>query len=261
MSINQRAFAVLFGLVAIVGGLLGWQWRAANRVREAIVRYHTDAIEYDRLSADHRRLLARQVSPAELERLRADRIAVSKMLNEIEAMKRRTVTMAQATVVRNSAVREKPPVASLQGEPVAAARWQNAGQASPAAAFQTALWASAAGDLEALTRVLEFDAETRGKASELFAQLPVALRGELGTAERLIALLIAKDIPSGSAQILVQYQSATDEKIAARVVDEAGKPKQLLLSMRAIGDSWHMVVPGKVVESYAVSLRAPAMAR
>jgi hypothetical protein len=105
--------------------------------------------------------------------------------------------------------------------------------------------------------VLVFDAGTQAKAEALFAQLPAAMRSQVGTPERLIALLTAKDVLPGSAQILAQYPSATGATIAARIFDPEGKPKQMLLSMRAEGDSWRLVVPGSAVEKYAAQLQGP----
>lgn len=234
---------------------LGWQRHTTLLLRETIARQRSDRKVIEQLSAEHRRLTAAQLSPEELEKLRAERAAVSALLLEIEGMKRRAEIAARGIAIQKAAV--VPMAPSLKGRPVTSDRWMNAGQSSPDAAFQTALWAAAGGDVESLAETLVFDADTKVRADKLFAQLPAAMQTEVGTSEKLVALLTAKDIASGSAQILAQYPSSTGAKIAARLFDADGNQKQMLISMKADGDSWRLIVPSNAIERYATSLQAP----
>lgn len=177
-------------------------------------------------------------------------------------MKRRSETVARAESTRKSSVAlPVPPAPSLRDGFVSAKSWKNAGRATPAAAFETALWASAGGDVETLAGLLLFDAEARTKAEALFTRLPSALRQELGNPERLIALLVAKDVPLGSAQIMAEIPTEHGSQMRTLLMDEQGKLKPAQLSLRLEGTGWRFVVPPRAVEKYASQLQAPVEMR
>lgn len=69
---------------------------------------------------------------------------------------------------------------------------QNVGHATPAAAFQTLLWAALKGDDAALARSIAWDDATRPQVEAMIATLPPALREKYPTPELLAALFIAK---------------------------------------------------------------------
>ena len=238
--------------------LLGRQYRTTASLRAAIAQHRAEARAFDQLKVERQHLLAAQVPPDELARLRAERSRLSALLVEIEGMKRRAEATTRTLAARNLGPDRKATAPSLKGRPVASDRWQNTGQASPEAAFQTLLWAAAGGDVEALAGVLAFDNDAREKAASLFAQLPAALRAEVGTPDRLMALLTSHDVALGSAQILAQYSTPDGTKIAARIIEPDGKSKQMLLSLRADGDRWRLVVPASAVETYRSGLSISA---
>jgi hypothetical protein len=246
-------FVVLTGAVALTGALLGWQRHTGTLLRARMAGQRSGQDERARLESEHKRLVAAQASPAELARLRAERAAVSSLVAEIEAVKRR----AETTTRSASLPAPEVTASSLEEKVVPARLWQRAGQATPAATFETALWAAAGGDVDTLAGLLAFDAGTRTKAEEIFATLPAGLQQELGSAERLVALLTAKDVPLGSAQILIQYPASTDMKMAAELIDPAGKAKELLLTLRKDDAAWRLVVPVGAIERYAAWLQAP----
>jgi cell division protein FtsL len=259
MRSGSKFFLLLAGLILIFAVLLKWQRQAAAQLRDEIASRRDAADEWTRLNAEHRHLVASQVKPDDVKKLAADRHAVSALLGEIEAMKRRADSTARST--KQPSV-EKPVQSSMERGPVPASLWKNAGQATPAAAFETVLWASAGGDLDSLARVLDLDSLARTDATEMLDQLPPAIRQEIGTPERLIALMTAKDAPLGSAEIL----SADDDvsagapilrKLDARVVDVTGEAKELLLRLRADNGRWRLVVPDNAIKKYASLLQAP----
>jgi hypothetical protein len=112
--------------------------------------------------------------------------------------------------------------------------------------------------------LLVFDPVAQTKSNAIFAALPPTIQQELATPARLIALLVAKDVPLGSAEILTQATPAdpsNDTKLAAKLVDADGKSKEVHLSLRATDGSWRFVVPADAVERYAARLTAPISAR
>jgi hypothetical protein len=178
------------------------------------------------------------------------------LVTEIEAIKRRADATPRHATRPALAVGPDATASSLGEKAVPAHLWKNTGQATPAAAFETALWAAAGGDVDALSGLLWFDARAQASAEKIFATLPAGLQQELRTPDRLIALLTAKDVPLGSAQILVQYPTAEGTKIVAQLIDSAGKAKESLFALRNEGTTWRLVVPADAVERYAVWLQA-----
>lgn len=258
-----KLISVFIGAL-IVGGLalLGWQRHTALELRGEISRQRAHAGERARLSSENQRLAAALVSAEELEKLRAERAAVEGLRAEISTMKRRaeatTRTVMSARPVATKAV---APVPSMKESAVPAMLWKNAGQASPAAAFETALWSAAGGEVESLAALLVFDAESRAGAEALFANLPAGMRQELVSSDRLIALLAAKDVPLGSARILSDTGEGSNALLVAQLLDPEGKSKRVRLAMREEEGRWRFVVPASAMERYATQLQTPVAAR
>lgn len=258
MRANPR-FLVVTAVLAIGAlALLGWQRRTADKLRHEIARARARTAEQARQQAaqQQQRLIEAQTNTAELERLLAERTAVAQLRTELAAMRRRAAEAAAVRRASDGAVTEAPP--SLVQQRLSFDRWRNAGQASSEAAFETALWAAAGGDVDALVSLLAFDPAAQSRAAALFAQLSPAIQQELATPERLVAILTAKDVPLGHAEILSQNPTPTETKVAVRISDSEGKGKVSVFSLRAENDRWRLVVPEPVVQRYAAWLQAPA---
>ena len=258
MRTNRWGFALILMLLVVALVVLGRQRRTAAKFRGEIAQQRDEASLRARLNAEAQKLVANRVSPEKLGRLRAERNAVATLRAEIETMKRRAETIARAAADRPPTGTELNPIPpSMKEGAVSAAFWKNVGEATPDAAFETALWAGVGGDVEKLASLLSFDAEAQTNAEAIFANLPASMQRELATPQRLIALLVAKDVPLGSARIWAQYGTPTDAKITAQLLDAEGKSKSVQLSLRSEADKWRFVVSGKIVERYAARLQAP----
>jgi hypothetical protein len=209
------------------------------------------------LTSENQRLVAAQPTAQEIEKLLADRKAIARLRSELETMHRRAEAAARATTPSAAEGNPLATAPSLRGGTVAYQLWKNAGQATPDATFETVLWAAAGGELETVADLLAFDADARSRAAAVFAGLPDSIRNELGTPERLIALLVADDVPLGSAMVVAQIPTPTDTKVVAQVIDTDGTRKMSQFSLRADGNSWRLVVPRNVVERYAARLQSP----
>ncbi|HEY4245530.1 MAG TPA: hypothetical protein VGM64_01675 [Lacunisphaera sp.] len=258
MSAPKSSYVFIAGLVAVAAVLLSWQRHTAERLQLEIV-HQQETAEKERAQLEHenRRLITAQLSTGELQKLGTERTAVSSLFGEIESMRHR----ADQTARNGLSSSENAIDHSMTDGPVPARFWKKSGQATPAAAFETALWAGAGGNVESLAGLLVFDQVAQTKANAIFAALPAVMQRELATPERLIALLVAKDVPLGSAEILTQATPAdpsADTKLAAKLTGADGKSKEVHLSLRATGGSWRFVVPSDAVERYATRLSAPA---
>lgn len=79
---------VLTGLTIAGGTALFTQWRQSMQHRLALEHAKLDAAELAQLREENRRLRAQQISPAELERLRSDHVALPRLRAELEALRR-----------------------------------------------------------------------------------------------------------------------------------------------------------------------------
>jgi hypothetical protein len=245
----NRGFFVLLVLGAALAGSLAWQRRETLDLREAVARERDRVAERDRLTAENRRLASIQPSDAEME-------ALVNRLTQVEQLKAQLATLrireeAAAKSAQSTATRRTTPSLAAASMPVD--RWQNVGQATAEAAFETALWAAAHGDLDALTNVLAFDAAARAEAAALFAKLPPAAQVEMVTPERMVAVLTAMDVPLGRAMIVRQEAGQEETSVTARLTDPAGRGTTATFSMKADGDRWQLQVPVTVVRKYAAA--------
>jgi hypothetical protein len=238
------------GLVAVAGLLLaglGWQQREARELRAAIEKQRAGLAERARLQAENKRLTAAQPSDEEMEALVAKLAMAEQLRGQLTSLRQREDAAARLPVAA-----DRPPP-SLVGTSIGFEQWRNVGQASPAAAFQSALWASASGDLDALAGLLTFNDVARKEAAALFARLPPAMQNEIATPERLIALLTAMDVPHGRAAILGQFPSAAGTRVSVQLIDAEGKAKVAVFSLQPEGDGWRLAVPAGVVKKYAAT--------
>lgn len=259
MRTHLRFFVTIAALVVSVGIVLGWQRHRATELRGAIAWQRAQGEERDRLKAVNESLVAAQTTAAaEIDKVLAERAAVAQLRDQLAAMQSRAREAASAP--RPAPPTPSPETPPLTGNVLAHHLWKNAGQATPAAAFETVLWASASGSIDTLATLLSFDADARTEANTLFSQLPESTKREFGSPEKLIAFLTAKDVPLGSATILNQFPSPTETKVLAQIFDAEGKPKESLFSLQPDGDRWRLVVPRNAVKRYTTWLRAPSVA-
>jgi hypothetical protein len=236
-------------LIAITGLWLAgvaWQRREARELRAAIERQRAGLAERSRLEAENKRLAAAQPSDEEMEALVAKLAMAEQLRAQLASLRQR-----EEAAARVPAPTAATPAPSLLGNSIGFDHWRNVGQASPDAAFQSALWASANGDLDALAGLLTFNEAAREEAAALFARLPPAMRNEVTTPERLVALLTAMDVPRGRAGIVGQFSSAGGTRVSAQLIDAEGKAKVAVFTLQRDGDRWRLAVPPAVVKKYA----------
>jgi len=133
---------------------------------------------------------------------------------------------------------------------------KNAGQATPEASTQTALWAAVSGDVDALAATLMFTPTARAKADEWFAGMTAGAQQQYGSPEKVIALMIAKDAEALSGmQVLGQKEIGPDNVgVRVRIAGTDGKTKDDTLFLHRSADGWKMVLPDATVEKFARQL-------
>jgi hypothetical protein len=139
---------------------------------------------------------------------------------------------------------------------IPAAALKNAGQATPEASTQTALWAAVSGDVDALAGTLMFTPTARAEADEWFAGMTAGAQQQYGSPEKVIALMIAKDAEALSGmQVLGQKEISPDNVgVRVRIAGADGRTKDDTLFMHRSAGGWKMVLPDATVEKFARQL-------
>lgn len=83
-------------LAIVVGSGLALQRHANQELRDAALLLREQNRESDDLRAEHDRLMQRQISTAELERLRADHADLARLRDEVDQLRAHVQAMEQA---------------------------------------------------------------------------------------------------------------------------------------------------------------------
>jgi hypothetical protein len=128
--------------------------------------------------------------------------------------------------------------------------WKNVGNATPAAALETYLWAATNGEAESLEGLLEFSNFPGGKS--FFDSLSEENRAKYGTPKKVAALMIASDakaIASISGVVIVGA-GAGGTVLRANYLDTEGRPMEQFLWFRQSPDGWRVDVNDKYVAEF-----------
>lgn len=253
--IDKRIFTAACLVLLGVGAGLAWrQYAETSRLRAEIAAHAVVTADLERLRAEHARLAQERPPAAELEKLRDDHAAIVRLKGELDALKS---APAEATA-EPAAPDEAGPPPKAESLLASAATWKNAGRATPRAAFETALWAAAGGDVDALAQTLALEPAARDAASALLASLPAAQRSSYATPERLVSLLAAREMGFDAMRVLAQTKSPAGDTVLGVVLMSENKTRGANLTLRQAADGWQLVVPRSAVEKYSAQLRGVA---
>jgi hypothetical protein len=248
---NGAKFQVALMVVLVGAGssVLFRQHQETVRLRFEIAEMRRQTQTLKELRAEHQRLAALQASADELANLRAAHAELGRLRGALEAIKVRAASKPPA--------RDASPTLEAENELIPAKDWKNAGRATPAAAFETILWAAAGGDIDLLSQMLKLDPSARAKAVEILAGLPDDLRATYSTPERLIALLGAKDVAVDAMRVVdaKEFPQAKTTALIVQLEDAKGKQKTTSLAFRQDDEGWKLVVPPEIVEKYGQMLK------
>lgn len=167
------------------------------------------------------------------------------------------------------------------GEWRASQEWRNEGQATARAAVGTFLWATAGGDVSAVTSALAFDDDGRKTAQALFDAMSPAARQAFQSPAAMVASLMINAVPDTAAQLswfnqrdddhatvgLLVRPSENTERAAdpAEVGDKppprGGRPRInqfIALSLQRSPTGWQVIVPAKAIERLSHNVGAGA---
>lgn len=243
-TIASGALLVAVAVAALAAN--GWQRAQVRLARAEAERLREVQRTAAALRAENERLAAAQATAEERAEIAARQAETQRWRERVAVLNRKWQEPVGARAAKAATV-ELPE-----------RNWRYVGWASPTAALETALWAVAGGEVELLAGRLVLDDAARKRAEALLAGLPETARLTYRTPERLVALLAAKDAPSGSARVVGETPRGENE-VALRVrLDDDGKDARVAnLVVRRAADGWKFVVPERAVARYAEMLQAP----
>lgn len=180
---------------------------------------------------------------------------LAKLREEIAGLKKSTQAIAKFAELAQAAQSAKELEKASQNvatKIVPAAQLKNVGKATPEAATESALAAAIAGDVDVVANSLAFTESSRAKADAWFATLSERVRQEYGSAEKVFALMMARDAAglTGMQVLGTKEVSANNVGVRLRFASEQGTKDDTLLLQRS-GDGWRLLLPDQAVENMA----------
>lgn len=249
------------GLLVLIGSGLGWQRLTQGKLREEIEALRARDHDAAHLRAENQRLSDSRIPASELNALRADHAVTVRLRDEIEALKSREKMAADVPAGNETPVNKPAPPVQVPADPDMrpASAWKNVGRATPETALETALWAAVGGDMDTLSEAIHLDSTSRTKIEAALAGLPPELRAQYGTPEKLLALMVARDMPSTPMKMERQPNPELPPNVVplkVKVQDARGMKNNVLV-MQKLSDDWQLVVPSGVINKYVGLLTAP----
>lgn len=242
---RSSIWSAVFGLLIGVSALIAW--------RES------------RLAQDARLRLASVAPPADPTALRRQRDSLrSELATDAELAAWRSAAQAAAALEAEVSQRERsaePPAAPVSKPPTRASRWTDRGALTPAAALESVLWAATQGEVTRLAGMLSLDPEARRMAETLFARLPEDTRAKYGSAEAVVALMIAGRMPMSYRSLSVLEQTTGSDgsmTVRTRLQRLNGSERTSNFRMRYAPGGWQLVVPPEVMAEFVRTLAGPA---
>jgi hypothetical protein len=240
MRANLLKFGLPFLCLALLAGIAIHQRRVARELRDEIWRLQ----ERNRTRAQQEeteRAEKQRRAEEERDQLLAAQTESSQLHQEISLLEGELSVVSKKAAAETSANAERTP------KP-----WINAGNATPAAAFETMFWSALNGDTDTLASVISFTPEGRARVESLFARLPQAQREASGTPEKVFATLLAARLPQDLSGIGVLTSEETSAGATLRLLMEHtnGTDKTASFHFSRAPTGWQLVVPASVVENY-----------
>jgi RNA polymerase sigma factor (sigma-70 family) len=227
--------AVTGALVIAAGGMAVRELRASRALAGEISELRRTAQAMEALRQENERLATSAMAVAGTNPEAAELLRVER---RIEQMKARPESVNEA---------EMKPVDSFR----------NAGWSTPAAAYETQLWARVTGRWDEFANAFGWTAKGKAKLDAFFAALPEHIRVQHGTPERMLAPMAGAWGRSGQP-VAVQITGQTEHGIKIMVHAWArygsGEEKKLDLLFQRYEDGWRLPHPDEMIEKIIASL-------
>jgi hypothetical protein len=240
--LNDRRYIWFLPLAAAIAFAAIFVHNRTRAARQSVeLRYaRREHMELVGLQAEKRRLEAGQLSEADLRSLEEQH-------SRADALRRRLEDLQ----------RKKSDDEDKESPPVAAKDWTFSGHATPKATIQSVLWAASRGYVDRLAELVGFAPEVEAEADTMFSQLPAASQQEYGSAEKVVATLLAGSFPKDAeaSAILAEHEYGDqDAAIAMSVTHSDGQGRTSMFQFRKTTDGWRLMIPAAILNDYEKTL-------
>jgi hypothetical protein len=215
--------------------------RAQAEKQSAALGYaRREHMELVGLQAENKRLEAGQLTDVDLRSLEEQR-------SKAEALRKRLEELQ----------RKKSDGGSQEPALVAAKDWAFVGRATPKATIESLLWAASRGDVDRLAGLVGFAPDVQAEADTMFSQLPATSQGQYGSAEKVVATLLAGSFPKDAQAftVLTEHEFGDqDAAIAMSVTHSDGQSRVNVFQFRKATDGWRLLIPAAILSDYEKTL-------
>ncbi|PTX91789.1 hypothetical protein [Opitutus sp. ER46] len=254
---SKFGWVITLGLAMAAGALVLARWRDVGVLRAEVAGRQSAVARLEDLRRENEQ---RRVRATQAPSVAADEAAIAKAQAELKPLEAR---LARVSGMNLGAGDKAGAERFAAGRKVPVKDCRQAGYATPQAAFETALWAAAGGDVDAFARSIFFvDDRTRKAAADLLASLPFDAQQRYQTPERLVAELTIPNVPLGQFEVngWGEAKDLTITTVAGRFWSAEGEAsgKTTVVPFRRQGDEWKVMVLPQVVAHFAAQLQGGA---
>jgi hypothetical protein len=229
-GLARGAVALMIGAMVVA---IAWQGRTGRRLGAELGSLRRQQAELVGLRAENEKLALRTTAAGEQDRLQDAQAEIARLRAELAEVKRKPAP--------------RPVPVSLPSD-----EWKLAGRATPRAAFESVLWAANHQEIDRLAGLLNFDTKTRTQMDTFFAKLPEETRAQYGSPEKIVATMMAANMPADVSAIS-ELGSATgpdETTVLMRIQRNDGTQKTTYFKFQRATDGWQMTVPLNILHDY-----------
>lgn len=234
----------------LLGGLAVflWQRETTGRLQREVATRRETARYVERLRSENERLRGALADPDGAKAKQETQTEISRLRLEIatwEALRRPSANKAPMPVLSRAS--DRVPEKDL----TRIENFQNAGQASPSAAYQTFVWALAKDDVSALKAVLYLSSASQQRLQEFWSGLPAESQARFKEPEQILMLLMARyALDEEGLKILGETPQASGD-VLLRVKKTHGEEK---IPLRPGPAGWQLVLPDEATDNLSQSI-------
>lgn len=247
----SKTFKLVLGTVTVLalGGVMVAVRLDNAHLRQQLARQHGQRQQAERTRAENRQLqeIVRRAQADTADGARAIHADLLRARKEVEALERNArATYAQmlatsAQDAENLANNRNPEKGLMRLE-----HFQSRGAATPAAAFQTFVWAAMKGEDATLAGLITMDRAAREKGMAAVAALPEEARVQYPTPEKLAALFFAAALTGQPSAQILEVSQLDSQHAIVQVRGLTDQVQKVPMQLGAQG--WQISVPAEMTE-------------
>lgn len=238
------------GALILLGGLAVflWQRETTRRLQSEVAARRVAGTDAQRLRSENELLRRALANPDGAEAKQRAQTEIARLRSEIafwEAHGKPSGNRAPPPVV------SRAPVRGAENDLIRIEDFQNAGQASPSAAYQTFVWALANDEVSALKPVLYLSPASQQRLQEFWSGLPAESQARFKEPAQILMILLARyALDEEGLKIIGETPQASGD-VLLRVKKTHREEK---VPLRPGPTGWQLVIPDDATENLSQSI-------